>query len=215
MPTQKEYRHPISFRERSSAQMELEHDSYVGQSPLSEDLESKLRNNQARLEQLQKERDEVERFARELEELNSKKSQFLSSQVEVSEKLTNALTLIDRELLAMRTEVQELEQCREAFEINIKKIAKYDPESWTRDNMHGNLDKALTTIDNAADEYDQAARYFATKYSAAVFGGAGKKNARNIHPETGEFLAQLKNGLAFNLPLISIGILALLIYVLK
>ena len=69
--------------------MEMQHDSFVGQSPLSEDLESKMRDSQARLLQLQSERDEIERQAREWEELNTKKKVFLSGQVEVTEKLGN------------------------------------------------------------------------------------------------------------------------------
>lgn len=130
MSENKLYRKPINVAR--GRQLELSHDSYVGQSALSGDLESKLRDQQSRLAQLETEREEIERQAQALEELNSKKRVFLSSQVEVSEKLTNACTLIDRELLSIRKELQDLEQCRHAFDSRLKKIAKFDPESWKK-----------------------------------------------------------------------------------
>jgi vacuolar-type H+-ATPase subunit I/STV1 len=195
--------------------MEMQHDSFVGQSALSEDLESKMRDSQARLLQLQSERDEIERQAREWEELNSKKKVFLSGQVEVTEKLGNAVTLIDRELLAMRKELHELEQCRQAFDNSLRKISKYDPESWSRENLKLNLEKAISVIDHAAEEYEQAAYHFASMRSGEIFGHVKKGRKGGIHPDGGDFLADMKSGLAFNLPIITFGALALAIYILK
>jgi phage terminase Nu1 subunit (DNA packaging protein) len=205
------YRHQIKV---GSRQLEMSHDNYVGESVLSDDYENQLRESQARLQQLQAEQQELERLAQELEELNSKKRIFLSSQVEITEKLSNAVTLIDRELLAMRTELHELEQCRHAFDNRLKKIAKFDPESWTRDNLKLNLEKAIGVIDQATDEYEQAAQHFASMRSGEIF-GTGRRRKPTMHAETGEFLAQLKNGLAFNLPIITLALVAMVLYYLK
>ena len=215
MQTQKKYQHPLHVRSRTATQTELTHDSYVGQSALSGDLDHKLRDQQATLERLKQEHEEAQRVTRQLEELNSKRSQFFSSQVEITEKLTNAKTLIERELLAMRKEQDELEQCHEAFEAHLKKIAKFDPETWTRENMHANLDKALIYIDDAMDQYDEAAKYFSTKNSAGVFGADARKGAKSLHPQASEFMAQLKNGFAFNLPILAVAVVALIVYLLK
>lgn len=212
MSTETEYRHHIHVR---GNQMEMQHDSFVGQSPLSEDLESKMRDSQARLLQLQSERDEIERQAREWEELNSNKKAFLSGQVEVTEKLGNAVTLIDRELLAMRKELHELEQCRQVFDNSLRKISKYDPESWSRENLKMNLEKAIAVIENSAEEYDQAAYHFSSMRSGEIFGSVKKGRKGGIHSDSGDFLADLKSGLAFNLPIITLGALAIVLYFLK
>jgi hypothetical protein len=166
------------------------------------------------LKQLQAEQQELERLAHELAERNSKKRIFLSSQVEITEKLSNAVTLIDRELLAMRTELHELEQCRHAFDNRLKKIAKFDPETWTRDNLKPNLEKAIGLIDQATDEYEQAAQHFSSMRSGEIF-GTGRRRKPTMHAETGEFLVQLKNGLAFNLPIITLALVAMVLYYLK
>ena len=214
MSENKLYRKPINVAR--GRQLELSHDSFVGQSALSGDLESKLRDQQSRLAQLETEREEIERQAHELEELNSKKRIFLSSQVEVTEKLSNAVTLIDRELLAIRTELHELEQCRQAFDSRLKKITKYDPESWTRENLKLNLEKAISVIDSASDEYEQAAQHFSSMRSGEIFGmGKRQRRGASMHAETGEFLAQVKSGLAFNLPIITMAVVAMIIYLIK
>lgn len=205
------YRHQIKV---GSRQMEMSHDNYAGESVLSDDYENQLRQSQARLQQLQAEQQELERLALELEELNSKKGIFLSSQVEITEKLSNAVTLIDRELLAMRTELHELEQCRHTFDNRLKKIAKFDPESWTRDNLKLNLEKSIAVIDQATDEYEQAAQHFSSMRSGEIF-GTGRRRKTAIHAETGEFLTQVKNGLAFNLPIITLAVVAMILYSLQ
>jgi DNA repair exonuclease SbcCD ATPase subunit len=206
------YRHQIKV---GSRQLELSSDNFVGDSVLSEDHEQKLRETQAHLQKLQAEQAELERVALELKELNERKKIFFSSQVEITEKLENAVTLIDRELLAMRTELSELEQCRHLFDGRLRMIAKYDPESWTRDNLKSNLEKAIATIDEATDEYEGAARHFAGMRSGEIFGTGKRKKLSSHHSDEGEFLAQMKNGLAFNLPIITLAIVAILLYLMR
>jgi Asp-tRNA(Asn)/Glu-tRNA(Gln) amidotransferase B subunit len=206
------YRHQIKV---GSRQLELASDNFVGDSVLSEDYEEQLRESQARLQKLQAEQQELERLARDLEELNAQKKIFFSSQVEISEKLSNAVTLMDRELLAMRTELHELEQCRHLFDNRLKKIAKYDPETWTRENLKANLDKAITAIDEASDEYEEAARHFSTMRSGEIFGTSKRRSPLVRSMDHSEFLAQLKNGFAFNLPIVSIAVIAMIIYLIR
>ena len=195
--------------------MELSSDNFVGDSVLSEDHEQKLRETQAHLQKLQAEQAELERLALELKDLNERKKIFFSSQVEITEKLENAVTLIDRELLAMRTELSELEQCRHLFDGRLRMIAKYDPESWSRDNLKSNLEKAISTIDEATDEYEGAARHFAGMRSGEIFGTGKRKKLASHHADDGEFVAQMKNGLAFNLPIITLAIVAILLYLMR
>lgn len=205
------YRHQIKVGAR---QMEMTHDTFVGESVLADDYETQLRESQIRLQQLQAEQQELARLAHDLEELNSKKRIFLSSQVEITEKLSNAVTLIDRELLTMRTELHELEQCRHAFDNRLNKIAKFDPETWTRENLKPNLEKAIALIDQAADEYEQAAQHFSSMRSGEIF-GTGKRRKVIMHADSGEFFSQLKSGLAFNLPIIALALAGMILYYLK
>ncbi|MEN9991066.1 MAG: hypothetical protein RLZZ224_768 [Verrucomicrobiota bacterium] len=211
MPEPSLYRHPLKV----ARQLEMSSDSSVGESALAGDYERQLKDSQLRLRQLQEEQEELERMAAELEELNAKKKIFFSSQAEIVEKLGNAVTLIDRELLAMRTELGELEQCRHVFESRLNKISNYDPESWTQENMKLHLDRAILTIDDASDEYEEAAAHFANMRSGQIFQTGKRRRSTSSSGEGSEFLTQLRNGFAFNLPILTMAAVAFIFYLLR
>lgn len=209
MPTSPDHTHHIRIR---STQMEMP--SYAG-GARHDDYDRKLQDAQEELERIQQQREELERKKQELEELTARKRAFVSQQVELGEKLTSAITLIDRELYEMRNETQDLEQCRVCFAGHLDKIQKLNPENWTRDNLPEKLERASVTIDLAADEYDQAAAHFEGTRSGAIFGRASKRPRQAGRQGGGEFAANLRNGLAFNLPVVVLGTAALVVYLLK
>jgi chromosome segregation ATPase len=210
MASPTEHTHHIKIR---STQMEMPASGLAGR---AEDYDRKLKDTQEEIERIQQQREELERKKIELEELTSRKRAFVSQQVELTEKLTSALTLIDRELFEMRNEADDLEQCRSCFAGHLDKIQKYNPESWTRDNTFEKLERASVSIDLAADEYDQAAAHFEGTRSGAIFGRASKRNRAGARAKTsGEFMTNLRNGFAFNLPVVVLGTLALLVYLMK
>ena len=210
MVSSSEHTHHIRIR---STQMEM---PSAGSGGRPEDYDRKLRDTQDELERIQQQREELERKKIELEELNSRKRAFVSQQVELTERLTSALTLIDRGLFEMRNEADDLEQCRVCFAGHLDKIQKFNPENWTRENTHEKLDRATVSIDLAADEYDQAAAHFEGSRSGAIFGRASKRSRSSARgSSSGEFMTNLRNGFAFNLPVVTLGGLALIVYLLK
>lgn len=179
-----------------------------------DDYDNKLKAAQAELDRIQMQREELEQKKRELEELTARKRSFLTQQVELTEKLSNALTMIDRELYSLRQEGDELEQCRVCFAAHLDKIQKFNPEQWTRENLSDKLERATMAADIATDEYDQAAAHFENSRSGAIFGRPSKRG-RTTRGGSSEFSLNLKNGFAFNLPIIALGSIALFIYLMK
>lgn len=209
MRTTPEYTHPINVRTK---QLDM-----PVRSNGNDDYDDKIKSAQLELERIQLEREELERKKRELEDLTSRKRVFLAQQVELTEKLSSAITMIDRELYELREETDQLEQCRSCFAEHIDKIQKHDPEKWTRENLHDKLEKATMVTDLASDEYDQAASYFEGTRSGAIFGRVSKGGRRRVKAGRGEseFRAQFVNGFAFNLPLIAFGVIGMVVYFLK
>ena len=209
MSTQSEYTHPINVR---SKQLDI-----PTRGGYQDDYDDKIKSAQLELERIQEQRQELERKKLELEELTSRKRAFLSQQVELTEKLSSSITLIDRELYALREETDQLEQCRSCFSDHLDKLQKPEPEKWTRDDLHEKLDKATIVTDMAADEYDQAAAFFEGTRSGGIFGRPSKGGRRRVKARKGEseFGAQLLSGFAFNLPIIILGCLGLLVYLSK
>jgi|688.fasta_scaffold268612_2 Asp-tRNA(Asn)/Glu-tRNA(Gln) amidotransferase B subunit len=211
MSATSEHTHHIKIR---STQLEMPTHSGGGRG--TEDYDRKLREAQEELQRIQQQQEELERKKAELEELTSRKRAFVSQQVELSEKLTAALTLIDRELFEMRNETEDLEQCRSCFASHLEKIQKFTPENWTRESLPEKLERASMVIDLATDEYEQAAAHFQGTRSGAIFGHATKRGRGNARSrQSGEFVSQLRSGLAFNLPVILLGAIALVVYLLK
>lgn len=205
-----EHTHHIKIR---STQMEM---SSAGSANRDEDYDRKLKDAQDELDRIQLQRDELERKKSELEELTIRKRTFISQQIELTEKFTSSLTFIDRGLFEMRQQAEELEQCRVCFASHLDKIQKLNPDNWSRENQVDRLEKATMTLDIAADEYDQAAAHFEGSPSGTIFGRASKRGrttGRNLN--TSEFISNLRNGFAFNLPIVALGGIAILVYLTK
>lgn len=198
-------------------QMEMNPQGAIGSSPLTEDFTGKLIEAQTQLEQLQQQQAEVERQRQEIQELNDNKEEFIHGQVEISEKLTTAVTAMDREIFAARQEIEELEQARICFADHLEKINQLNPDGWNNESLQQDLTRAISVLDLAEDEFEQACDHFAGGRSASIFGGSVSKPKRTSTASAGdsEFLTMFRNGLAFNLPVVLLGALALLVYLLK
>jgi DNA repair exonuclease SbcCD ATPase subunit len=210
MPRAAEHTHRINVRE---TQLEMQPDAPLGSSPIGEEFDGKLQMAQQQLEQLQHQREELERRKRELEELDNRRKAFLNTQAELSERLNSSVTKIDRALFEMREEIEDLEQTRQCFAEHITRIDKLDPQTWSRSNMAENLERSLAAIEHAEDEYNQAAQHFEGTRSGAIFGRGRKRGIRSGGHS--EFLHNMRNGFAFNLPILLVGVGALIVYLLK
>lgn len=206
-----EHRQHLNVR---STQMEMPTRGSTGDSnPLAEDFNGKLQEAQNQLEMLQQQQQEVERQKMELQELNEAKDEFLHGQVELHEKLSTAVTAMDREIFATKQELDELEQARICFADHLEKINSLNPDGWNNESLRQDLARAISVLDLAEDEYEQAVAHFSGGRSASVFGNAPKpKRSTGGSTTESEFFTMLRNGFAFNLPVVILGVIALLLW---
>jgi chromosome segregation ATPase len=204
MPSATEHTHHIRVR---NTQLEMDHDAPGSN---GDDVDGRLRMAQTQLEELQAQREELERLKQETEVLNARRRELIATQVEMSERLSSSVTLIDRQIFEMRQEIEDLEQCRDCFSSHLSKIDKLNPESWSRDQLEGNLDRAQALVEHADDEYGQAADHFSRTRSASIFSGVTRVRSSNH-----EFTQNLVRGFAFNLPVLLLGGTALVLYFLR
>ena len=214
MAVHSDHKHHINLGE-TETQLEMSPDPYTNQG--TEDFEGKLQEAQNQLELLQHQREGLERQKHELEDLNRRKGEFVNGQIEICERFSNSLTAIDRELFELRQELEDLEQTRQAFAAHLDRLEKIEPESWPREALGQELNRALAMLDQAEDEFDGAVAHFSNGRTRGIFGnaGPGARPSRSSQNAPVDFLTTMKNGLAFNLPVIVIGSIALLIYLLK
>lgn len=208
MSTTSEHTHPVRLRQNGELDMLTPRASRAGQQG---DYDDKLQAAERELERIQHEREELARKKRELEELNARKRTFVVQQNELTEKLGGALTKIDRTLFELREEAEDLEQCRSCFAAHLDKLEKINPDQWGAENLPDRLQRATLVLDAATDDFDSAAAHFSNNRSGAIFGQPSKRTrAKRGLPS--EFAVNLRNGFAFNLPVIVLGGIALLVY---
>ena len=213
MPKTAEHRQHLNVR---NTQMEMNPRGSVGDaSPLAEDFTGKLQDAQNQLEMLQQQQQEVERQKHELQELNEAKDEFLHGQVDLHERLSTAVTAMDREIFAAKQELEELEQARICFADHLEKINALNPDGWNNESLRQDLARAISVLDLAEDEYEQAVAHFSGGRSASVFGGSTKPKRAASTSTDSEFVTMLRNGLAFNLPVILLGAVALILWMFK
>lgn len=212
MPTLKEPRK--QQLKVNTSQMEMSDVSLSESAPITDDFEGKLVAAQHKLEQLQHQQELIEQQKAELEELTKRKEDFLDGQVNMTERLSVCLTSIDRSLYEMRQDMEDLEQTRKCFAEHQQQIDSINPESWTREQLQKELTKAISVLDHAEDEYDEAIAYFANGSHSGIFGN-GKKvskiTAKSLAGQS-EFMTMFKQGIAFNLPIVILGAIAMILF---
>jgi vacuolar-type H+-ATPase subunit I/STV1 len=202
--------HQIKIR---SAHLEA---SSTENSSRDDDYDRKLKDAQEELDRIHLQKVELERKKTELEEFSVQKRTFSNQQVETFDKLTSTLELIDVCLHEMHQETEDLEQCKKCFVSHLDKIQKINPETWNSDNQAEKLRKATETIEIAIDEYDQASTHFSEGRCGSIFGHAVKRSrSTNRNKPPSEFMANLRNGFAFNLPIFILGGAALFAYLVR
>jgi len=208
MSTTSEHTHPVRIRHSAELDMLTQRSA---RSNKPDDYDDKLEAAQRELERIQNEREELERKKRELEELNARRRTFIAQQTELSDKLSAALSKIDRTLFEIREEAEDLEQCRSCFAGHLDKLEKINPDQWSPEVMPEKLSRSTLILDTATDDFDSAAAHFSNSRSGAIFGAPSKRTrAKSGLPS--EFAVNLRNGFAFNLPVITLGAIALLVY---
>jgi len=123
---------------------------------------------------------------------------------------------MDREIFATRQELDELEQARICFADHLEKINQLNPDGWNNESLRQDLTRAISVLDLAEDEYEQAVAHFSGGRSS-VFGNGSAKSKRPTASgnSDNEFATMLKNGLAFNLPVVFLGAIALIVFLMK
>ncbi|MDB4492763.1 hypothetical protein N9200_01985 [Akkermansiaceae bacterium] len=203
MPTTQSRKQHIKVRE---TQMEISDEK----APFTDDFEGKLADAQTQLEVLHTQRAELERQKIALEDLNQRKQEFLAGQLELSERFATAITTIDRELFESKREAEDLDQTRIAFANHLNRLESLNPEAWPKDSLGNELEKALVILDKADEEFEQAVSHFGETRKDSLF--SGQTGSFSGASSQGSFIGMVRNGFAFNLPIILLGSVAILIY---
>jgi len=178
---------------------------------LSEDLEGQAQHALKQIEEMRRRQIELSRHREELEEINLQKQEFLASQGELSDKMAGSVSLIEREIFEMKQEIEDLQRTRDCFALHMENIEALDYRSWKREELATRLSNALSIIDHAEDDYDQAVDLFRGARST-VFQQGRRRRSSTTTNNTNEGRS-IAAGIAFHAPLLLLGAAAIFIYI--
>ena len=179
-----------------------------------EHLDEQVQKAQEQLLQLKRQQDQIEKQKRELEELSRRQEELERGRAEMTDKLTRSLVVLEREAYDTQKRLEQVRAMRESFGEHLKLLEGIDPKSWNPADLHKELSRALSAVDDARAEFSQQrSRLHATD------GSANEAPLPEVAPEmsqlagTGRSFTQwLQVGLALSLPLIIFGFIALLLF---
>jgi chromosome segregation ATPase len=179
-----------------------------------EHLDSQVQKAQEQLLQLKRQQEQIEKQKRELEELSRKQEELERGRAEMTDKLTRSLVVLEREAYDTQKKLEQLRATRESFGQHLELIEAIDPKSWNPSELHKELSRALSTVDDARAEFSQQrSRLQADEANGGTALPEVAPDVSDLLNEgSGEFGRWFKIGFAFSLPLIILGLIALLFF---
>ncbi len=184
----------------------------------AERLDSQVQKAQEQLLNLKRQQDQIERQKRELEELSRRQEELEHGRGEMVEKLTRALVVVERQANEAQKRVEQLRATTEAFSSHLQALEEINPKTWPQADLQRELNRALGMVDHARTEYSQMRSRFAADAAEGVTGETGVNVTGGSYDEmfgaAGDhsFAYWLKAGLAFTLPLLLLGLIAVFIF---
>lgn len=178
-----------------------------------EHLDSQVQKAQEQLLQLKRQQDQIEKQKRELEELSRRQEELERGRTDMTDKLTRSLVVLEREAYDTQKRLEQLRATRESFGQHLELIEAIDPKSWNPTELHKELSRALSTVDDARTEFSQQRSRL-----QASGENAGAVSLPEVAPDISELnggrslLQWMWIGLALSLPLIIFGFIALFLF---
>ena len=179
-----------------------------------EHLDSQVQKAQEQLLQLKRQQEQIEKQKRELEELSRRQEELERGRTEMMDKLTRSLVVLEREAYDTQKKLEQIRATRESFGQHLELVEAIDPKSWNPADLHKELSRALSSVDDARAEFSQ---------QRSRLQAADDAQSDNPLPEVAPNVSDLLHGgrsfgqwvqigLALTLPLIAFGFVALLIF---
>src|SRR6187401_3872439 len=73
----------------------------------------------------------------------------------MTDKLTRALVVLEREAYNAQSRLEQIRVARESFSQHLELVVAIDPRNWNPSDLHKELSRALSTVDDARTEYNE------------------------------------------------------------
>jgi len=179
----------------------------------AEELQDQVKRAQAELLALRQKQDQIEKEKQRLEDLTRRQEELERGRNEIADKLSRALILVQRETEESQRRLEQLHGIQDSFAEHLHNLEEIDPKAWSGRDLPRELTRALGTVDEARSAYARShAKIAPTADPEAAFQG---ENGSAFLPDLGDqgFAYWLRSGVAFTLPLLVLGSIALIAWI--
>jgi len=194
------------FHEENDELLDLE------QTPSAEELQSQVKRAQSELLQLRQRQDQIEKEKQRLEELTHRQEDLERGRNEIADKLSRSIILVQRETEEAQRRLEQLNTIQDSFAEHLRNLEEIDPKAWNGRDLPRELTRALGTVDEARSAYARSHAKIAPM-SDAESGMPIDSGAMFTDGLDQGFAYWLRSGLAFTLPLVVLGAIALFVWI--
>ena len=182
--------------------------------PLStEHLDEKVQQAEQQEQVLKRQLETIEKQKREFAELSRRQEALTTGRNDLADKLTRAVVVVEREMMEASKRLEMLQTVDASFHQHLETLESINPKLWDESDLSKELTRAMAAVDDARGEYNRAfPRVSAIPEQAANASAADSGYATDSAGGDGkDFIGWLKIGFAFSLPLIVLGLIALVV----
>lgn len=172
-----------------------------------EDFEAQLARTQEELLQLRHQARVVERRKEELEELTRKEREYTRGRAELHEKLSGMLVTLERTSAETQRQLEIVLQSRDDLSRHYRALSSIVIEDWNAPGVVEQADHALAVINDARADFDRVC----ARAAFCLPEGAAEAQSATPLTQPQDFRYWLRSGFAFTLPLLVLGVVALVL----
>jgi molecular chaperone GrpE (heat shock protein) len=180
--------------------------------PSMEELQDQVQRAQSELIELKRRQDQIEKEKLRLEELSRRQEELERGRLEMVDKLTRSLLLVQRETEESQRRLEQLHGIQDSFAEHLRELEHIDCKSWNGRELARELTRAIGTVDEAKAAYSRAQAKIAPMEAGVGAVENGVPYGDDFELPSQGFMYWLQSGLAFTLPLVVLGLIALLIW---
>jgi len=193
-------------RSRRDDFLDLDEDPNSTPAPSVEQIDDQVAQAQDRLLALKRQAEQLEREKAKLEELSRRQEQFDSGRAEMVDKFTSSLVQIQRETDETLKRLEILKNVQASFSTYLQELEAINPKEWAPEELTKELSKSIGAVEDARSVYTKA------QAQIAVEPLAGPSSVETDGAEGVQgFGYWLMAGFAFTLPLLILGLVALVL----
>lgn len=187
----------------------------MDKAPSKEEVETRVSETHAKLAELKRAQEELERERATLEELRRRQNEFQTGRQEMLDSLTRGIGLLEQAEFNARRDAEQMAKSLAEFRLALDKVKEINESTWGKENYNVELTRALTVLENARMEWNSARLKFAVLDGTAET-PAGVKKVDAV-PQLSEMsVHQLaRMGLALTWPIVLVGLAIIIILLLR